>query len=351
MSETHYRGRRAYALDNGILEIIVTAEGGHIAAVRDKATRINPLWSPPWPSMEPSKYDRAQHPEYGNDSESKLLAGILGHNLCLGLFGGPSEAEAAAGLTVHGEASVAPYEITVQGDTLVQRTTLPQAQLRFTRELRLPAGARVADITETVENLSALDRPIAWTQHVTLGPPFLEKGRTEFRATATRSKVIERDFTGGKGYMKIGAEFDWPWAPCGDGSREDLRVFMNRPVSGAFSTHLMDPAREAAWFLAWTPTHRLAFGYAWSQRDFPWLGIWEENFSRTQPPWSGQTLTRAMEFGVSPFPESRRAMIERGKLFGVPAYKWAPARRELKVEYRLLLAPAETVPESWPLSQ
>jgi hypothetical protein len=345
MSETLYRGRRAHALDNGTLEIIVTVEGGHIAAVTDKATQVNPLWSPPWPSLEPSRYDPVRHPEYGHDAESKLLAGILGHNLCMDFFGGPSEAEAAAGMTVHGEASVVGYDLNVQGDTLVQTAVFPQAQLRFARTLRLPRGARTATVMETVENLSALDRPIAWTEHVTLGPPFLERGRTEFRATATRSKVVDYDFTRGKGYMKIGAEFDWPLVPRLDGGVEDMRRFTNRPVSGGFSTHLMDPAQERAWFVAWSPTHRLAFGYAWNQRDFPWLGIWEENHCRTQAPWNGATLTRGMEFGVSPFPETRREMIERGKLFGVPGYRWAPARRSLTVEYQLFLLPADAVPE------
>lgn len=349
MSETQYRGRRARTLENDLLQILVTVEGGHIAAVVDKTTKINPLWSPPWPSLEPSQYDPAKHPQYGSNSESKLLAGILGHNLCMDIFGGPSDAEAAAGMTVHGEASVAPYELTVKGDTLVQKATFAQAQLRFSRTIRLSAGSRIATLSETVENLSQLDRPIAWTQHATLGPPFLEKGKTQFRATATKSKVVEHDFTGGKGYMKIAAQFDWPMVPCADGTAEDLRVFTNRRVSGGFSTHLMDPAQGQASFLAWSPAHRLAFGYAWKQSDFPWLGIWEENYSRTAPPWNGVTLTRGMEFGASPFPESRRAMIERGQLFGVPGYKWIPARQAVTVDYKMFLIPAESMPEQVPV--
>ena len=44
------------------------------------------------------------------------------------------------------------------------------------------------------------------------------------------------------------------------------------------------------------------------------MGIWEENRSRLQPPWNGRTITRGMEFGVSPMPETRRAMIERARL-------------------------------------
>ncbi len=346
MSEIVYRERRARSLDNGTLQIIVTVEGGHIAAVIDKAAGINPLWSPPWPSLEPSCYDPAKHPEYGGNSESKLLSGILGHNLCLDLFGGPSESEAAAGMTVHGEASVNPYEIVVSGNTLTQSTVLKEAQLRFVRSIVLPQGAREATIHETVENLSVLDRPIAWTQHVTLGPPFLEKGLTEFKVTATKSKTLESDFTNGKCAMKIGAEFNWPMVPCTDGSEDDLRRFTNRPVSGAFSTHLMDPRLEQAGFAAWSPSAKLAFGYTWKRQDFPWLGIWEENYSRTSGPWNGITLTRGLEFGVSPFPECRRAMIDRGSLFGVPTYRWLPARQKLSVSYRLYLVPADQAPES-----
>lgn len=348
MSETLYLGRRAVSISNEFLEVIVTVEGGHIAAIRDRASGINPLWTPPWASIEPTSYDPAQHPEYGNNAESRLLAGILGHNLCLDLFGGPSEEEAAAGMVVHGEAGVIAHDIRAEQDVLLQSAVLPASQLRFERRIRLARGSRSIQIAEAVENLSCWDRPVAWTQHVTLGPPFLEKGNTQFRATATRSKVIEHDFTGGKGYMKIGAEFDWPFAPCLDGSLEDMQVFTSRPVSGAFSTHLMDPARQRAWFVAWTPRHRLAIGYAWRQADFPWLGIWEENYSRTAPPWNGVTLTRGMEFGVSPFPESRRAMISRGGLFGVPGYRWIPARTRAQVEYEAWLVPADGIEAACP---
>jgi hypothetical protein len=40
-----------------------------------------------------------------------------------------------------------------------------------------------------------------------------------------------------------------------------------------------------------------------------------------------------VEFGASPFAENRRAMIERGSLFGVPTYRWLPARAEAVVDY------------------
>src|SRR5712692_8638471 len=196
MPESTYRARRAHRIETADLRLTVLVEGGHIAEIADKRSGVSPLWTPPWPSIEPSTYDRAKHPEYGDGPESKLLAGIMGHNLCLDLFGGPSEAEAAAGLTTHGESSVVRYDITSDADEIVARAALPMAQLRIERRLRVRPGSRVISITETVENLSSLDRPIAWTQHVTLGPPFLAGGSTQFRTPATRSKVIENDFSG-----------------------------------------------------------------------------------------------------------------------------------------------------------
>lgn len=342
MSEILYRNRRAVQLENEHLQIVVTREGGHLAAIRDKQTGVNPLWSPPWPSIEPSAYQAVNDTVYGANAESRLLSGILGHNLCLDLFGGPSDEEAAAGLTVHGEGSVNEYAIHVDGDTLTQHTTLPLAHLTFQRTIQLPAGARRAHITETVVNLDACDRPVAWTQHVTLGPPFLERGLTQFRSSATKSQVIDSGFSD-VGYMKPGAEFNWPLVPTIDGGSEDMQVFTARAVSGAFSTHLMDPERDTAFFSAWSPTSGVAIAYVWNQSDFPWMGIWEENHGRTTPPWNGETLTRGMEFGASPFPESRRRMIHRGSLFGVPGYRWIPAKSAVTVRYDALVQPVSAI--------
>jgi hypothetical protein len=106
----------------------------------------------------------------------------------------------------------------------------------------------------------------------------------------------------------------------------------------------MDGSRENAFFAAFNPHARLVFGYAWKRADFPWLGIWEENCSRQQAPWGGNTLTRGMEFGVSPVPESRRQMVNRGALFGTPAYRWLPARGRLAVEYWAMTATADEPP-------
>ena len=122
--------RRAHTIETPDLRVTVLVEGGHIAEILDRATGVNPLWTPPWPSIEPSNYDRARHPEYGDDAESKLLAGIMGHNLCLDIFGGPPSDEAAAGLPVHGEVSSARFAVDAPDGRIAMHAVLPAAQLR-----------------------------------------------------------------------------------------------------------------------------------------------------------------------------------------------------------------------------
>jgi hypothetical protein len=325
-----FRGRRAAAIENERLRVTVLEGGGHIAEILDKQTGVSPLWIPNWDTIEPDDYDATRHPQYGGGADASLLAGIMGHNLCLDIFGGPSDEEAAAGFPAHGETSIARFTIDARADRLRMDTVLTNAQLRVSREIALVADE--VRVRERVENLSSTDRPVGWTQHVTLGPPFLVKGETEFRIPADRSIVFPNRF-GTADYLEAGAEFTWPDAPRAGGGRIDMRRYSAAAASSAYTAHRMNPADEVASFSAFSPVHQLLFSYSWRRIDFPWLGIWEENCSRTAPPWNGHTLTCGLEFGVSPFPESRRQMIERGRLFDTPTFRWIPGRTGVEVGY------------------
>ena len=61
-------------------------------------------------------------------------------------------------------------------------------------------------------------------------------------------------------------------------------------------------------------------------------------------------MTRGLEFGVSPIPESRRQMIERGRLFETPTFRWVPATSRVDVEYWVVSRAADRIPETleWP---
>ena len=343
MPKTIFKGREAVTIENENLRVTALVEGGHIAEVLEKSSGVSPLWVPHWDSIEPSLYTPEQHPQFGSGPDAKLLAGIMGHNLCLDLFGGPSTEEAALGYTAHGEGSVVGYEIGESHDGFEMRAILPLAQISFSRALQLQGN--FVRIRETVESLAAFDRPIAWTQHVTLSPPFLDPATTIFRASMTRSIVASFD-PGFDAYLKRDAEFDWPNAPRTDGGISDLGQMQPAAPASGYTTHLADPMREDAYFIAYSPQYQLAFGCTWKRKDFPWMGIWEENCSRQQAPWNGCCIARGMEFGVSPFPESRRDMVDRRRLFAVPSYRWLPARSRQEVEYWICSQHSTSVPET-----
>src|SRR5947207_2123802 len=106
-----HSGRAARVIENEYLRVVVLAGGGHLAAVIDKQSGVNPLWAPSWPSIEPSAFDARHAAIYGSGVDASLLASLMGHNLCLDIFGGPSEAESNAGLPVHGEGSLVTYDL------------------------------------------------------------------------------------------------------------------------------------------------------------------------------------------------------------------------------------------------
>ena len=258
---TAYRGRRAATIDNGTLRVTVLEEGGHIAEIRDLASGINPLWTPEWPSIEPSTYKAANDTVYGANAESSLLAGIMGHNLCLDIFGAPSADEAAAGLPVHGETGVTTFTLETVGRSIEMHAVLPAAQLRVERRIDLGGlDGRTVRVRESVENLTSTDRPVGWTEHVTIGPPFLENGVTEVHVPTDRSLVYPESF-GAAGYLVPGAEFTWPHAPALAGGTVDLRRYPSAAASGGYTAHRLDPAREDACFITYSKTAGLAFGY------------------------------------------------------------------------------------------
>jgi hypothetical protein len=125
---------------------------------------------------------------------------------------------------------------------------------------------------------------------------------------------------------------------------DGLETLTNDESSGGYRACLMDRATRTSYFIAWSPKVETAIAYLWKRADFPWMGIWDENRLRKHAPWNGRTLARGMEFGVSLFPEARREMIERGRLFDTPTFRWIPARKKLTVEFYATTVRASAMP-------
>ena len=347
---TTWQGRNAFCLGNGLVQLTTLTGGGHIAEFRfaDGAglPTLNPLWVPPWPTIEPYDYrETVDGAQYGSLTEGKLLSGIVGHNICLDYFGSPSPEEARQGLSQHGEAPSAKWRktklrLTEREVALTLGVELPAAQLSFTREIRLRRRESVVYFRETVRNNGTLDHFFHWTQHVTLGPPFLSERDSSIALPGTKGITFPHGYDEGKALLRPKSLFRWPRGPARSGGTVDLtRPFARRGLGFVVSV-LLDPRRELGFVAGLSPASSLLVAYCFYRRDFPWVAVWEENCAIAAPPWNRRTQARGLEFGTSPIPVPRREGFALGPLFGNPTFSYLPARGRTTVNYLACLAQA-----------
>jgi hypothetical protein len=334
-------GRAGFRISAEWGQVSVLEGGGHICELSLKSIPgVNPLWRPQWSTIDPDRYTSGKHRRvYGPPPDGKLLAGIAGHSLSFDHFGPPSKAEAAAGLTTHGEAPSMKWNLLKKSDsprpTLHYGRTLRQARIDFSRTISVDRTNPVIYCEEEATNLSAFDRPISWNEHVTFGPPFLECGTTVFDMPATDAKVCPSSYSA-RTFLQPDAEFAWPDAPTKQGGTVDLRTTPDQRF-GHYTAQLLDPSLDIAFVSACNPSQRFLVVYMFRRQDFPWVGNWEERNHRTQPPWKGRTFCRGIEFSTTPFAIPRRETIDQGLLFGEHTYRWLPAKARLTVRFLIML--------------
>jgi len=310
-----FHDRDSWVVETSALRVSILQSGGHVAEIVLKGgMELSPLWVPKLPTMDAERYAPARDERiYGGGAGARLMAGLMGHNVCFPFWGNPSEAEYKAGMTFHGETGVARWKLIYsKGDTLVVTADLPESKTRFTRSLRV--AGQIAYFVETAENLSAWDRPVGWCEHVTMGPPFLEKGVTVMDARLTRGR---------NNGDASGREFAWPAGVAE--TTIDLRKVRDIPSSGFVNNFLVDPSREFGFFAAFHPKRKLLFGYLFARKDFPWLNIWEAN--------NPDMLTRGMEFSDTPTHGTMRELAKTPEVFGTPAYEWLDAKGRLAKKF------------------
>lgn len=342
-----WNGRQALRIGNGLLETVLLPGGGHLAELRMVSAGgpgANCLWAPQWPTADPgdpkltSLTDR-----YGGDSAARFLAGFTGHALCLDLFGPPSEAEAALGTPLHGEAAVLPWSLVPTPTGCVGQVALPAAQLACERRVSLASAAPILFIEEQVENRGNHVRELHWVQHLTLGPPFLAAGESEVSASLDRGRTWPLGYEG-HAMLRDNETFAWPDAPALDGGVTDLREPFARSGKGFVAAVRVSCSREIGFITALNFRLGMALVYCFRRRDFPWVAIWEENCARTGAPWSGKAQARGMEFGTTPMPVGREALQRLGTLFDTPSTRTlAPGETHL-ARYLTALC---SVPVEW----
>ena len=300
-------------------------EGGHIAEIRDKRDRRQSALDAAVAVDRAFAIRRARGTvTYGGGVERSCSRASWGTTCASTSSAVRPPKRPRPGLPVHGEASIALYDLERPATRMiVMHALLPLARLQVERRLELARSGR-ADPRECRE--SVWHRPAGRLDPARDARPAVPRERRhEFRASATRSKVLRDARSAAADYLEPGAEFDWPHAPRPGGGTPTCGSSRDAGVSSAYTAHLMDPRPDHAFFVAFSPGVAAGLRLRLAARRLPVAGHLGRERQPAQPPWNGQTLTRGMEFGVSPFPETRREMIERGRLFDVPAFRWIPA--------------------------
>ena len=311
MITTGFHGRPVWQIESDALRVTVTECGAHVAEITSKRTGVNPLWIRDQPTIDSDQYDPAIHGAlYGDDVESKLLAGLLGHNLCLPYWGQPTESEFRAGMTTHGETNIVRWKaLRHEPDSLILETRLPESGILVQRTLRCSGG--LLKFETVAENLTAWDRPVAWCEHVSFAPPFLAPNATGFFADL------------GKGFRTshyIDGTFQWPEGrgavPC------DLTRFSEQPHAFLVNSFLVEAGGEYACFAAWNAPLCSLLGYVFRVKDFPWLNVWQNHDDLHK--------TRGMEFSNTPIEGTMKALVATPRLFDTPTFEWLEAKSQLR---------------------
>ena len=347
-----WKGRDAVRLANEIVELISLTGGGHLAAFRfldrDRHTPQNVLWEAPWTTFDPSQdWSQDMLRLYGPPQTGKFLAGFTGHSLCLDYFGDPTAKKAAAGLSLHGEAAITRWSVIgppeLQKPQCKLEASLPISRLTFEREIHLGNGQSVAYVQETVSNERDVEHRCDWVQHVTFGPPFLREGVSTLIASARFGLTSPSGYEGGS-LLPNNRHFSWPYVRRGTGKGSaDLRLPFTQKGQSFLAGMMLDPAQEIEFLFAVNWELRLGVGYCFRRRDFPWMAVWEENCTRREAPWNGNTQARGMEFGTRPLPLAGNGGLPGKRFLDVPRGCSVAAHGKKTARYMMFLfeVPAE----------
>lgn len=345
----NWHDRAMMTLTNGLVEATLLPGGGHIArwgfAADHGPSQENVLWEAPWKTADPgSPAQAAIAEECGDKASGRFLASYTGHALCLDGFGPASAADAAVGVSLHGEAPNAMWTFAMQHANLASGTVeLAIAGLRVERQFSLIAEESVLRVDERVTNLRAAERALHWVQHATFGSPCFGSDGARATASVRDGMTWPLDYDGCN-LLTRDAAFTWPYAPGANGERVDLRELFTRRGSGFVAAAQQAAGREHGFVAVCHAEIGLAVGYLFRARHFPWLTIWEENHVRRDAPWRGQVQARGMEFGTTPLPLGNEAVDARGPLFGRSTSRTIGAHETLRAPWLLFIA---AIPHGW----
>ena len=214
---------------------------------------------------------------------------------------------------------------------------LLDVQMRLQRTLEIRPGESTVYITERTTNWRKADSPFFCQQHVTFGPPFVERGvsRLDLPAVKGQTNNVAIHHTDP---LAPDRSFDWPQVPLQAGGSTDLSIYPEERYM-AVATLLLDSSRDYAYTAVSNPRLGLLVIYTFPRQVFPWTTLWYEHEAAEFLPYNNRTIAWGVEFGSVALTHRVMDTLMAGPLFGILS-----ARHTIEINYQVQLL---QIPKDW----
>jgi hypothetical protein len=274
----------AITLSNDALDVtVLSGKGADIYSIRDKESGIDPLWKARWGS-----HHARSSLSHGDSASAWLAACAGGWNL---LFpSGGAESTVGGGLQpMHGEASITSWEyVPNESDStsILLRTHLSRSPFALERRITLEENSHSIVVTDLARNEGGEPFPCTWTQHPTLGPPFLDGSCV----IDTNADTVELDDTYLLPHVPSGVLGVQSWSDA----REVLARVPDRGVRRQLLAYLHFTEPES-WYCVTSERLGFTFRLTWSTEDLPHAWFFQELDATSNWPWFSNTYIMAIE--------------------------------------------------------
>lgn len=294
-TEYQRKGLDLVVLENGLLRVEVLAgKGGDITEIRDKRTDINVLfetpheWRPPGEGAAGAPDDHFRFLDHYPGGWQDVLPGA----------GGPATVHGAP-LSLHGEATLVPWDVTIVEDgsekvAVSLKTSLTRYPLEITRKIGLEAGQSTLSVEESVINRGEVSVDYSWMQHIALGEPLIAPSATV--SVPCETVLVDPDNDHPNACLPAGETFEWPICDLDDRA-VDLRTFPakeERVHDLVALTNLADGR-----FSVENPELDLRVDVTFPRRLFEYLWYWQPLGGFVEAPFYGRNYNIGLEPSTS----------------------------------------------------
>lgn len=194
---------------------------------------------------------------------------------------------------LHGEVMRLPWQVTHEDASSVEASvTAVRTPLQLTRRLEITGGDLV--VTERARNLAPIPVHFVWGHHPCFDRATFAGGRLELEVQ--RAQVPAPVFDERNNTLVGGARFNFPEAPTESGGIRDVAAIPAEP-DGRHEQCSLVVRRGGIRITA--PRIQRAFHLEWSERDFPYVLLWQDYRAEGMAFW-GTADTFAVEPASAP---------------------------------------------------